>query len=105
VDETVKKLKRTYDGYYFCENTEGMYNPFSLLNTFEKEKFEYYWFQTGTPTFLVRMIEQSDFDLRNMVNGVEASQNSFSEYRFDMHTPVPLLYQSGYLTKRLNTDF
>jgi hypothetical protein len=105
-DETVKKLKRTYDGYYFCENTEGMYNPFSLLNTFEKEKFDYYWFQTGTPTFLVRMIEQSDFDLQNMVHGVEAGQSSFSEYRFDMHTPVPLLYQSGYLTiKGYNKEF
>lgn len=96
--DVLRKLEKLYDGYHFCENTPGMYNPFSLLNTFEKEKFSYYWFQTGTPTFLVRLIEQSDFDLRSMVNGVEAGENAFSEYRFDMHTPVPLLYQSGYLT-------
>jgi hypothetical protein len=51
-----------------------------LLNTFEKGKFSYYWFQTGMPTFLVRMIEQSDFDLQSMVNGVEAGENAFSDY-------------------------
>lgn len=105
-NDTVSKLEKTYDGYHFCENTPGLYNPFSLLNTFEKEKFSYYWFQTGTPTFLVHLIEQTHFDLRSMVDGVEAGENAFTEYRFDMHTPVPLLYQSGYLTiKKYDREF
>ena len=104
--EVAEKLRRTYDGYHFCEDTPGMYNPFSLLNTFEKLKFNYYWFQTGTPTFLVKLMAKTDFDLASMATGIEASDTVFTEYRFDMNTPVPLLYQSGYLTiKDYNKEF
>ncbi len=49
-----------YDGYHFCEDTAGMYNPFSLLNTFASDKFREYWFETGTPTFLVTLLKQTD---------------------------------------------
>ena len=106
LSECSEKLKKTYDGYHFHQNGEDMYNPFSLLNTFAANEFNYYWFRTGTPTFLVRVIEQTNFDLRSMVTGIEAGRNTFSEYRFDMHSPVPLLYQSGYLTiKDYNARF
>ena len=52
-DEVCKELKECYDGYHFVEDSIGLYNPFSLLNTFDKMKFGSYWFETGTPTYLV----------------------------------------------------
>ena len=96
--QCLKKLKENYDGYHFCADSSGIYNPFSLLNTFSKKAFNYYWFQTGTPTFLVKAIEKSAFDFRQMLTGVVAEAWEFSEYRFDYNSPIPLLYQSGYLT-------
>ena len=93
-----RKTKTNIRRVSFSSKRAGYDNPFSLLNTFAANEFNYYWFQTGTPTFLVRLIEQSDFDLNSMVDGVETGKNTFSEYRFDMHSPIPLLYQSGCLT-------
>lgn len=52
-----QELKACYDGYHFVENTEGIYNPFSLLNTFKYKKFGNYWFETGTPTYLVELLK------------------------------------------------
>ena len=57
-----------------------------------------YWFQTGTPTFLVELLQKSEYDLRTLLNGIEAPASSFAEYRMDANNPVPLIYQSGYLT-------
>ena len=105
-EECRAKLRALYDGYHFHPEGEDMYNPFSLLNTFASLEYSYYWFQTGTPSFLVKMMDRSGFDLRTMASGVEAGKNAFTEYRFDMNTPVPLLYQSGYLTiKDYNKEF
>ncbi|MCH3918165.1 MAG: ATP-binding protein [Spirochaetia bacterium] len=97
-DCCMAELKKRYDGYHFHPEGEGMYNPFSLLSTFAKGEFSFYWFQTGTPTFLVGLIERSGFDLRTMEEGVEAGENAFCEYRFERLSPIPLLYQGGYLT-------
>lgn len=96
--ECLKKLQKTYDGYHFYPFTEGIYNPFSLLNTFAAGDFRYYWFQTGTPTFLIKGIEKNNFDVREMVDGVTSSEDAFAEYRYDIASIEPLLYQSGYLT-------
>lgn len=76
----------------------GLFNPFSLLNVFQKTKFGNYWFQTGTPTYLVSLLKQSDYDLRLLVNGVEVTASAFSEYRAEANNPLPMIYQSGYLT-------
>jgi hypothetical protein len=97
-EATLAELKKRYDGYHFCENTEGMYNPFSLLNTFDKRAFRSYWFETGTPTFLARMLKNIDFDVSNLENDVKAPVQSIFDYRAGADNPVPLLYQSGYLT-------
>ncbi len=97
-DETVAKLTAMYDGYHFGVNTPGMFNPFSLLNVFDGERFDNYWFQTGTPTYLVDLLKQSDYDLRLLMNGVEVDDASFSEYRAEVKNPLPMIYQSGYLT-------
>lgn len=97
-DEVLDKMQTLYDGYHFCEFAEGMFNPFSVLNVFDGYKFSNYWFQTGTPTFLVELLQKSDYDLRTLIDGVEATASSFTEYRVNANNPIPLIYQSGYLT-------
>ena len=97
-EEALQKMKISYDGYHFCEFAEGVFNPFSVLNLFDGYKFSNYWFQTGTPTFLVELLKKSEYDLRTLIDGVEASASSFTEYRIDANNPIPLIYQSGYLT-------
>lgn len=68
------------------------------MNAFSKLELGSYWFQTGTPTFLVELLQKSEYDLRTLLNGIEAPASSFAEYRMDANNPVPLIYQSGYLT-------
>ena len=97
-DETVELMTRQYDGYHFHPKGEGMYNPFSVLNAFDKKEFGNYWFQTGTPTFLVKSLQQADYDLRTLMDGVETPAINFTEYRAEANNPIPLIYQSGYLT-------
>ena len=98
-EEIVDRLEKQYDGYHFCEDTTvGLFNPFSVLNAFSKLELGSYWFQTGTPTFLVELLQKSEYDLRTLLNGIEAPTSSFAEYRMDANNPVPLIYQSGYLT-------
>lgn len=98
-EETVHRLEKQYDGYHFCEDTTvGLFNPFSLLNVFQKLKFGNFWFQTGTPTYLVDLLKQSDYDLRLLINGMEVTASAFSEYRAEVNNPLPMIYQSGYLT-------
>lgn len=97
-DEAVEMMTRQYDGYHFHPKGEGMFNPFSVLNAFDKNEFGDYWFQTGTPTFLVKSLKKADYDLRTLMDGVEASAINFTEYRAEANNPIPLIYQSGYLT-------
>ena len=96
--ETVDKMTALYDGYHFSEYAEGMFNPFSALNVFSSGQFRYYWFATGTPTYLVDLLKESDYDLRLLIDGVEVGTRAFSEYRIDVRNPLPVFYQSGYLT-------
>lgn len=98
-EETVNRLEEQYDGYHFCEDTTvGLFNPFSVLNALQKLKLGNYWFQTGTPTYLVDLLKQSDYDLRLLINGIETTNSAFSEYRAERNNPLPMIYQSGYLT-------
>ena len=97
-DEAVDMMTQQYDGYHFHPKGEGMFNPFSVLNAFDKNEFGSYWFQTGTPTFLVNSLQRADYDLRILMDGVEAPATNFTEYRAEANNPIPLIYQSGYLT-------
>ena len=97
-EETLNKMTALYDGYHFCEFAEGVFNPFSVLNVFDGYKFSNYWFQTGTPTFLVELLKKSEYDLRTLIDGIVANASSFTEYRVNANNPIPLIYQSGYLT-------
>ena len=96
--ETIEQMTRQYDGYHFHPYAEGVYNPFSVLNAFFKKEFGNYWFQTGTPTFLVNLLKKADYDIRTLMDGVEATASTFTEYRAEANNPIPLIYQSGYLT-------
>ena len=96
--ETLVELKRMYDGYHFSGEGEGMYNPFSLLHCFNECKFGNYWFESGTPTFLINKLNASNFDIRQFTDEVKVSESEIKDYRPENADPVPLFYQSGYLT-------
>lgn len=96
--EVVDKMTHLYDGYHFSNYSPGVFNPFSVLNALKSKIFDNFWFQTGTPTFLVELLQKSNYDLRILLDGVEAPASSFTEYRVDAENPIPLIYQSGYLT-------
>lgn len=95
-DEVTAELKACYDGYHFAENTPGLYNPFSLLNTFKYKKFGNYWFETGTPTYLVELLKNNHYDLHRMAQ-VETSADVLNSIYGD-EEPIPVIFQSGYLT-------
>jgi len=97
-ETAVAELKRHYDGYHFAKNSAGMYNPFSLLNCFIDREFNNYWYKTGTPTYLVKMIAAGDIDIREFENETTIDVNQIDEYKINTNSPVPILYQSGYLT-------
>ncbi len=97
-EETVEKLKQMYDGYHFAKESADMYNPFSVLNTFENLDFAYYWFATGTPTFLVKHLANTGFEIPILENNVAINANSLMDYRVENDDYIPLLYQTGYLT-------
>lgn len=95
--ECLSEVRRMYNGYRFHPDGPGVYNPFSTLNLFSRLEFSDYWFQTGTPTFLVELLKKADTDLRE-IDGVEMNAADFSNYRQDPDRPLPVIYQSGYLT-------
>ena len=97
-EECLLKLKRMYDGYHFCMNCPDIYNPFSLLNSFGEKRLGYYWFGTGTPTFLIQKLRAIDFDPKKFIETVKISEQEINDYRPENPDPIPLFYQSGYLT-------
>ena len=104
-DECYIRLKKQYDGYRFCKKRkEGIYNPFSLLNALNSKDIADYWFATGTPSFLVKVIKKTPFDLTSITDQqVDSTLMANPDSIFD--NPVPLLFQSGYLTiKSYNVD-
>ncbi len=96
-EECIEKLRRQYDGYHFEENAPGMYNPFSVLNTFYRMKFGNYWFETGTPTYLVELLRMHDYNLEHLEN-IETDADVLNSIDASSTNPVPVIYQSGYLT-------
>ena len=105
-EDILLQLKAMYDGYHFSENTSvDIYNPFSLLNSLTERKFRNYWFQTGTPTFLIKLLQENDYDLKDFSEGnIDAVDLTSKESM--LNAPIALFYQSGYLTiKDYDRDF
>ena len=96
-EETKRLLKQRYDGYHFSERMIDVYNPFSILNTFSKLKMNDYWFTSGTPTYLVRLLGNSQEDIMSYTNG-EHTLDEFLNYKADSARPLPMIFQAGYLT-------
>ena len=104
-EETCARLKLNYDGYHFSFKSPGMYNPFSLLNTFANMQIDNYWFATGTPTYLVELMKQHNYNVEEIEDIVTSGPvlDSIDSASTD---PVPVIYQSGYLTiKGYNEEF
>ncbi len=98
-EECLLELKKMYDGYHFSYDSVGVYNPFSVLNALQDKHFNMYWFSTGTPTFLIEKLKTSGFDAKKITSGdLYASENVLTDYRYDNPNPIPLFYQTGYLT-------
>ena len=91
-------LKENYDGYHFCAGSEDIYNPFSLLNAFSDRCFGNYWFETATPTYLIERLERKPLDERELDRMEYVSVNEFNVSPELTDNPIPLLYQTGYLT-------
>ena len=104
-EEACMHLKQQYDGYHFSENSEDIYNPFSLFNAFAQKRYANFWFSTGTPTFLIDILQECDFDIRGL-DGTTATAEQFDAPSNRITDPLPVLYQSGYLTiKEYDPDF
>ena len=96
-EQCYARLKDMYDGYHFRPNSIGIYNPFSLLNALDKQEFRSFWFESGTPTALVETMQRNDYSLEHLTNE-EVSSQLMSSVDSDEISPIPLIYQSGYLT-------
>ena len=97
VEQTLDKLRQTYDGYHFAANSPGVYNPYSIINALSDGTFDNYWFSTGTPSFLVEMLRKFHTDI-SRIDGSTAEAPEFDAPTEDMRSILPLFYQSGYLT-------
>ena len=91
------KLKRKFDGYHFGPSMIDIYNPFSVLNALSKKILSDYWFSTGTPTYLIRLLEHFNENMNEIV-GKYYPREEFIDYKADKEAPLPMIYQSGYLT-------
>lgn len=96
-DSFCEKLRQYYDGYHFTHNSIGMYNPFSLLNAFKRKEFGSYWFETGTPTYLVELLKRHHYNLERMAHE-ETNAQVLNSIDSESTSPIPVIYQSGYLT-------
>ena len=96
-EETLEALQRYYDGYHFSEISPDVFNPFSLLSAMAKGKLDYYWFASGTPTYLIEMLDKYQV-MPSEIGGCEADKSEFDAPTERMTTIMPLLYQSGYIT-------
>ena len=96
-EDTLVLLREYYDGYHFSEQSPDIFNPFSLLNAMSRGKLDYYWFASGTPTYLIEMLNKFHV-MPSEIGGGEADKSEFDAPTERMTTIVPLLYQSGYIT-------
>ena len=97
VEEMKQMLKLQYDGYHFSPAMKDIYNPFSLLNAFDSRMLRDYWFASGTPTYLIRLLNHSNEQI-NELTGKYYDASMFIDYKADIERPLPMIYQSGYLT-------
>ena len=96
-EDCYKELKRWYEGYHFCKDCVDIYNPFGLMKAFYHKDFDDYWFESGTPTFLVKEIKKHNMNLSNL-DTVRRTEQQLAKIDNFNDDPVPLLFQSGYLT-------
>lgn len=96
-DSTLKEIRRYYDGYLFAPRGSRLYNPYSVLRALTEKEIFAYWFVTGTPTFLARWVKNNGISPWN-VNGIVATRDDLSSVGFDHLNPVPLMFQTGYLS-------
>ena len=96
-EETVERLKKKYDGYHFGRKMIDIFNPFSILNCFNTLELRNFWFASGTPTYLVRLLAHSNENINELV-GKYYDASQFIDYKADVEQPLPMIYQSGYLT-------
>ena len=96
-EEMLVLLKRKYDGYHFSKRMTDIFNPFSILNAFSQLNLGSYWFKSGTPTYLVRLLSHFDQNLNELIGKYYATPQ-FDDYKADVELPLPMIYQSGYLT-------
>ena len=96
-EEAYETLRQRYDGYHFCPNSSGLYNPFSVLLTLSERQYGSYWFSTGTPTYLVQLMKEADLN-PSALSGYEASASELDSIQISVDNPIAVLYQSGYLT-------
>ena len=97
-EETIQELKDHYDGYHFTWPSPDVFNPYSLLNCFADGRMDDYWFDSGTPTYLINMMRKYDFLPADLGEAIEVGKKDFDAPTETMTTIVPLLYQSGYVT-------
>lgn len=97
-EQACEALKAQYDGYHFSENSPDVYNPFSLINALADKSLSNYWFATGTPTILTKLISKYDMDPKDFDEGFAATQEMFDAPTETATNPIPMLYQSGYIT-------
>lgn len=95
--EMREQLKKQYDGYHFGVHLKDIYNPFSLLNAFASQMIQDYWFRSGTPSYLIRLLQHTKENL-NELTGRYYEPQEFVDYKADVEKPLPMIYQSGYLT-------
>lgn len=96
-EEVLERLVENYDGYHFTWPSPDIFNPYSLLNAFNKKKIEAYWFGSGTPTYLIEMLRKFNV-LPSEIGGKVCGAETFDAPTENLDSPWPLLYQSGYLT-------
>ena len=95
--EVKEMLKKQYDGYHFSSDMSEVYNPFSLLCALKKKRIDNYWFSSATPTYLINLLDRDNVNLDELV-GKYYSSEEFMDFKMDRDAPLPMLYQSGYLT-------
>lgn len=96
-EEMRNRLKAQYDGYHFSKNMTDIYNPFSLLNAFATLDISDYWFKSGTPTYLIRLLSHTNENM-DEITGKFYFPEEFIDYKANVEQPLPMIYQSGYLT-------
>ena len=97
VDEMKEVLKKQYDGYHFSLKLLDIYNPFSIMNAFDRMQLDSYWYQSGTPTYLAKLLDGHNVNMQKLIGRAYRSEY-FMDYRADVEDPLAMFYQSGYLT-------